>query len=68
MYDRNSSILNIQDYKNVSPFTQTFTYDNLDRLLVRNATGNGAAKDSSEGYTYNSITGNLASKAGVTYT
>jgi RHS repeat-associated protein len=66
-YDKNGNILNIQDYKNGTPYTQTFTYDNLDRLSTGIATG-GGAKNYDEDYTYNSITGNLSSKDGVTYT
>jgi len=49
------------------PQTQTFTYDNLDRLLSSNATG-GTVGLYSEGYAYNATTGNIASKGGVGYT
>jgi len=49
------------------PQTQTFTYDNLDRLLSSNVTGETSGLYS-EAYTYNATTGNLASKGGVNYT
>jgi len=49
------------------PQTQTFTYDNLDRLTNSAVTG-GSNGLYTEGYTYDGTTGNLASKNGVTYT
>ncbi len=66
-YDANGNLLNIYDYKAGSPQTQTFTYDTLDRLLSAAASG-GTGGIYSESYTYNSTTGNLASKGGVSYT
>jgi RHS repeat-associated protein len=71
-------ILNIYDYafgdfkhrqrSMGSPQTQTFTYDNLDRLTSAQATGGTNGNYASESYTYNTTTGNLASKAGISYT
>jgi RHS repeat-associated protein len=62
------NILNIYDYKTASPQTQTFTYDDLYRLLTASAIG-GTEGTYSETYTYDSNTGNLASKTGMgTYT
>ena len=49
------------------PQTQTFGYDALDRLVSAGATG-GTSGLYSEAYTYNTTTGNLASKGGVNYT
>jgi len=48
--------------------TQTFTYDSLDRLSSAVASGGTGGTYGSQSYTYNSTTGNLASKAGVSYT
>lgn len=63
-YSPNGNVLTIQDWKAGSPQTQTFTYDDLDRLLTAGASG-GTGGTYSESYVYNSI-GNLTSKGGVT--
>jgi len=69
-YDPVGDVLTIQDYKAGNPQTQTFTYDDLNRLSTASASGGtGGNGDygtpTSESYTYNSTTGNLSSKAGV---
>ena len=51
-----------------SPQTQTFGYDNLDRLTSAQASGGTNGIYATETYTYTASTGNLYSKAGVTYT
>jgi hypothetical protein len=60
--------LTILDYTTGNPQTQSFSYDSLNRMVSASAT-NGASGhgDHSESYTYNATTGNLASKAGVSY-
>ena len=62
------NVLTLQDYwnNNGGPQTQTFTYDALNRLSTDVASDGLAPYN--ESYTYNATTGNLASKAGVTYT
>ena len=50
-----------------SPQTQTFGYDNLDRLTSAQAIGGTNGNYASETYGYDPNTGNLQSKAGVTY-
>jgi RHS repeat-associated protein len=47
--------------------TQTFHYDNLDRLVDAAASGGSGGTYPVEYYTYNPDTGNLASKAGIAY-
>jgi hypothetical protein len=51
----------------VNSQTQTFGYDFLDRLTSASATGNTEIGGYSEGYSYDGTTGNLSSKAGVSY-
>ena len=58
----------IYDYKMGSPQTQTFGYDDLDRLTSAQASGGTNGIYATETYTYTATTGNLYSKAGVTYT
>ncbi len=78
-YDLVGNVQTIQDYKMGidanTPQTQSFAYDDLYRLLSAQASGglNGVgdydeSTASSLGYTYDPNTGNLASKAGLTYT
>jgi hypothetical protein len=67
-YDQNGNVLTIQDWKAGGPQTQTFTYDTLDRLSTGVASGGTYGNYSSQTYTYHSDTGNLSSKAGVSYT
>jgi YD repeat-containing protein len=67
-YDRNGNIASILDYVNGSPQTQSFQYDNLDRLTSAGASGGVRGNYGPESYTYDPVTGNLASKAGVAYT
>ncbi len=64
-YDPVGNISTITDSQ-AGPQTQTFTYDELDRLTNANVTG-GTDGLYSEGYAYNTSTGNLESKGGVTY-
>ncbi|WKZ50315.1 MAG: RHS repeat-associated core domain-containing protein [Anaerolineales bacterium] len=65
-YDSVGNIMMINDSLS-GPQTQNFAYDALDRLISANATG-GTNGLYDEAYSYNSTTGNLASKAGVNYT
>jgi YD repeat-containing protein len=73
-YDAVGNLLNIYDYKSGSPQVQGFAYDELNRLTSAYAAGgdNGygdyASAQTPESYTYDANTGNLASKAGVSYT
>ena len=67
-YDTNGDVLTIQDYKAGSPQTQTFTYDELDRLTSSVAVGGSAGTYALQDYTYDSTTGNLSSNAGMNYT
>jgi len=62
-YDKNGNILNINDA--ITSEVQTFGYDTLNRLTSAGVT-NGLAPYS-ESYSYDSITGNLASKNGINY-
>ena len=64
-YDPVGNISSITDSQ-AGPQTQTFTYDALDRLANANVTG-GTDGLYSEGYAYNTSTGNLESKGGVAY-
>jgi RHS repeat-associated protein len=66
-YDAVGNLLNIYDYKAGSPQTQTFTYDAADRLTSAAASGGTGGIYGTDSYTYNATTGNLASKAGVSY-
>ena len=66
-YDAVGNILTIKDYKAGGTQTQSFSYDNADRLLSAAASG-GTGGIYSETYTYNGTTGNLSSKAGINYT
>jgi hypothetical protein len=50
------------------PETQSFTYDALDRLTSAQAVGGLFSNFNLESYTYNAASGNLESKAGVSYT
>lgn len=63
-YDAIGNINTITDA--VAGETQSFGYDALDRLVSVSATGGPAPYG--ESYTYDPLTGNLAAKAGVTYT
>jgi RHS repeat-associated protein len=65
-YDENANVETITDNQ-AGPQTQTFGYDSLNRLTSAVATG-GSNGLYNQSYTYNASTGNLASKAGVTYT
>ena len=67
-YDANGNVLTIKDYLAGSPQTQTFTYDQLDRLTSGQAMGGSGGTYSQQTYTYSSSTGNLSTKAGVNYT
>lgn len=65
-YDAVGNIQTIVDSVNQSnPQTQTFTYDELDRLLSSDVTG-GANGTYSEDYTYETSTGNLKTKGDTT--
>jgi len=66
-YDPVGNINSIAD--SVNSQTQTFTYDALDRLITAGATGaTEQGGYATETYGYDSTTGNLSTKAGVTYT
>jgi RHS repeat-associated protein len=65
-YDAVGNLLGIEDYVMGSPQVQTFQYDVLNRLTSAVATG-GANGTYSEAYTYNTATGNLASKGTASY-
>jgi RHS repeat-associated protein len=69
-YDAMSNVLTLQDYwnNNGGPQTQSFTYDALDRLTSAQAVGGLFGNFNLESYTYNAASGNLESKAGVSYT
>jgi RHS repeat-associated protein len=67
-YDASGNVLTIQDYKAGNPQTQTFTYDTLDRLSSAVASAGINGNYTLQSYTYNSSTGNLASKAGTSLT
>jgi RHS repeat-associated protein len=66
-YDAPGNVLTIQDYKMGSPQTQSFTYDALYRLTSAQASGGMFGNYGPESYTYDAGTGNLQTKAGVTY-
>ncbi|MBV6396396.1 MAG: hypothetical protein HFACDABA_01994 [Anaerolineales bacterium] len=66
-YDAVGNILSIAD--SVNSQIQTFTYDAFDRLVTAGTTGDVPQGGyATETYTYDPVTGNLASKAGVNYT
>jgi hypothetical protein len=65
-YDSVGNILTITDSLS-GPQTQTFTYDELDRLVNSTVTG-GSNGIYAEGYSFESGTGNLKTKNGATYT
>jgi RHS repeat-associated protein len=64
--DSNSNISSILDYVMGSPQTQSFSYDNLDRLTSAGA-ANGTDGNYSEAYNYDAATGNLANKDSAAY-
>lgn len=66
-YNAVGDLLNIYDYKLGNPQTQAFTYDTLDRLVSAQASGGTGGNYSLESYAYDTVTGNLSSKAGVSY-
>ena len=69
-YDLVGNVKQIQDYKAGNPQTQSFTYDDLNRLLSAQVSG-GSGGIYSEAYAYsgnNGKIGNLTSKGGRTYT
>ncbi|RJP48658.1 MAG: hypothetical protein C4583_13840 [Anaerolineaceae bacterium] len=65
-YDAVGNILTITDSL-LGPQTQTFTYDALDRLISSDVSG-GTDGIYTESYSYDSATGNLASKNSINYT
>ena len=67
-YDANGNVLTIDDYKAGNPQTQKFTYDSLDRVHSGQASGGSGGIYTLQYYNYSSSTGNLSSKAGVSYT
>ena len=67
-YDPAGNILSIQDSIMGAPQIQSFEYDAMDRLLSASASGGSqGAGDYSQGYSYDTTTGNLASMDGVSY-
>ena len=67
IYDAAGDVKSIVDTQNNESQTQTFLYDDLQRLTSAVAAG-GTNGTYNESYVYNSTTGNLSSKAGVSYT
>jgi hypothetical protein len=74
-YDPVGNVLGISDYKLGNPQTQqpqlqSFGYDSLYRLISAGASGGnlGAGDYGPETYSYESATGRLASKNGISYT
>jgi len=65
-YDLVGNVKTIEDWRAGSPQTQAYTYDALDRLISSSVTG-GSGGLYGESYTYDPVTGNLASKGGVNY-
>jgi RHS repeat-associated protein len=65
-YDKDGNVLTIVD-GNMGPQTQTFTYDELNRIKSTSVTG-GTNGLYSESYDYDSTSGNLSLKNGLTYT
>ena len=65
MYTGN--LTTIQDYRLGSPQTQTFQYDDLDRLTQAGASGGTVGNYGPETYAYDSTSGNLASSNGTAY-
>ncbi len=65
-YDLNGNILSIQDYRMGLPQTQSFGYDNLNRLLSASASGgNGGVGDySQQTYTYDTTPATWKRKPG----
>ena len=69
-YDAVGNILTIRDFLDQSggnPQTQTFTYDGLGRLANAKAENGAYGTYPIQSYNYNSASGNLMSKAGVSY-
>jgi RHS repeat-associated protein len=64
-YDPAGNINWIKDYNASGTQTQTFVYDDLNRLTSAVASGGSGGAYATESYTYNATTGNLASKTGV---
>ncbi len=65
-YDAVGNVEWIKDWVAGSPQLQSYTYDDLDRLTGADVTG-GSGGLYNESYSYDPVTGNLASKAGVSY-
>jgi RHS repeat-associated protein len=69
-YDAVGNILTIRDYldqTNGIPQTQTYTYDNMNRLASAKVENGDYGEYALESYTYNTTYGNLTAKAGVSY-
>lgn len=67
-YDENGNVHTIDDAKAGGTQTQTFTYDDANRLTSALASGGTGGTYGTDNYSYDSSTGNLNTKAGVTYT
>ena len=67
-YDDVGNITSIVDTLAGGTQTQSFSYDALNRLVTASAVGGTEGAYAQESYTYSATTGNLASKAGVSYT
>ena len=65
-YDLAGNVLTISDYKAGGIQTQTFEYDDLDRLVSAVASGGTGGTYALQNYSYDT-NGRLASNAGVTY-
>jgi RHS repeat-associated protein len=68
VYDNVGNIKTIDDSQMGSPQTQTFAYDEVNRLTTGQASGGTGGTYSQETYTYNPSTGNLDAKAGTSLT
>ena len=62
-YDAAGNVLSIQDWRAGTPQTQSFSYDELDRLVAA-VTSGGSSGSYNESYSYDKA-GNLTSKTGV---
>ena len=67
IYDAAGDVKSIVDTQNNESQTQTFLYDDLQRLTSASASGGTVGIYSSEIYGYDPVSGNMSSKAGLAY-